>query len=188
MPIPYKATENGSLTGVPGCYIKIPGAGDIELSNLPDISDTKSAVYNSEAIMGRAAPLYTYSHSGDRNLSIQLHFFIVDEGDGAKNLKYLRWLESAVYPRDPQAQGGSASFVPYKPPPICQIACGELLAKGDNICAVLQSYSVKFPTDVAWDISDFGYCPFRFDVDTNWIVVYTTSDLPFQDRIVTFGN
>lgn len=188
-----KATTNGKLNLIPDCEIKIPGAGapsitslgrrgtgTIPMYALPDISDTKSAIYNTEGIMGRAAPLYTYSHSGDRNISMQLHFFIINPGDGDRNLHYLRMLESAVYPRMGQTDGE-----PYRPPPVCQIKCGKLLATRP-VCAVLQSYSVKFPTEVAWEAET--YCPFRFDVDTNWIVVYTSSDLPYQNRIVTYGN
>jgi hypothetical protein len=57
---------------------------------LPEISDSKSAIYNNEPIIGRSFPLYTYSHSGDRSLNIQLHFFVVDVDDAVKNLGYLR--------------------------------------------------------------------------------------------------
>jgi hypothetical protein len=175
-----KATIGGKLSEIPDCLIKIPGAGDIKLNNLPEITDGKNAVYNNEAIIGRSFPLYTYSHSGDRTIGMQLHFFIVNPGDGTRNLSYLRKLQSAVYPRD-----GSNSGTPYQPPPICQIKCGQLLGSQD-LCVVLQSYSVKFPTEVAWD--EASYCPFRFDVDTTWLTVYTTADLPFQDRIVSSGR
>lgn len=183
-----KATNDGSLAPIPSCTINIPSAGTIELNNLPDISDSKSAVYNNEAIIGRSFPLYTYSHSGDRSISIQLHFFVVDKNDAQKNLGYLRWLQSAVYPRD-----GGQNGAPFTPPPICQIKCGSLLAgnpqsgsSSQPLCCVLQSYSVKFPTEVAWHEETF--CPFRFDVDTSWLVVYTSNDLPFQDRIVSSGR
>lgn len=181
-----KATNNGSLNPILDCEIKIPGAGVngamgiIKLNNLPDISDSKSAVYNSEAIIGRSFPLYTYSHSADRSINIQLHFFIVNEDDGQRNLQSLRMIQSAVYPRD-----GADIGAPFKPPPICTIQCGDLLAK-KPLCAVLQSYSVKFPTEVAWD--EVTLCPYRFDVDTNWLIVYTSSELPFQDRIVNYGR
>jgi hypothetical protein len=148
------------------------------MKNLPDISDSKSAVYNSEAVMGRSFPLYTYSHSADRSLSIQLHFFVVSKGDAEENLKQLRWIQSAVYPRE-------SLDAPYMPPPVCEIQCGDLLAK-QSLCCVLQSYSVKFPTEVVWEENNF--CPFRFDVDTSWLVVYNSSDLPYQNRIVDSGR
>jgi len=185
-----KATNNGSLAPIADCEIVIPGAGiiglnqrrgngTVTLNSLPDISDSKSAVYNNESIMGRSFPLYTYSHSADRQISMQLHFFIIERGDGRKNLNYLRWIQSAVYPR--RGEDGA----PYKPPPICTIKCGKLLAE-QELCVVLQSYSVKFPTEVAWDVET--YCPYRFDVDTSWLTVYNSQDLPYQDRIIDSGR
>jgi hypothetical protein len=175
-----KSTFSGDLAYIPDCEIVIPGAGSpIRMRSLPDISDSKSAVYNSEGIIGRSFPLYTYSHSADRSLNIQIHFFIINQGDGERNLADLRKIQSALYPRP----GGDLG-VPYKPPPICTIKCGKLLAQ-TPVCAILQSYSVKFPTEVAWD--EDTYCPYRFDVDTNWLVVYTSSTLPFQEQIITAG-
>jgi hypothetical protein len=74
------------------------------------------------------------------------------------------------------------------PPPVCTIKCGKLLAD-EALCVVLQSYSVKFPTDVAWWEGDDGlYCPYKFDVGTTWLTVYTSSDLPYQSRIVSSGR
>ena len=69
-----KATLNGNLNPVPDCIVVVPtsGAGTDQgltyllFDNLPDISDSKSAVYNNEGIIGRSFPLYTYSHSADR--------------------------------------------------------------------------------------------------------------------------
>src|SRR5215210_643255 len=99
-----KATVSGKLSPIPDCYIKIPGPNKtshtVVMRSLPDISDSKSAVYNSEAIMGRSFPMYTYSHSADRNLSVQLHYFVTEPGDAVDNLQDLRWLQSAVYPRE----------------------------------------------------------------------------------------
>lgn len=180
-----RATIKGKLTPIEGCEIIIPKAGGyggngvIPMYNLPDISDSKSAIYNNEGIIGRSFPLYTYSHSGDRTINLQLHFFIIEPGDGAQNLKYLRMIQSAVYPRE-------GSITPYLPPPVCRIRCKDLLAVGEYLCVVLQSYNVKFPTEVAFD--EETYCPFRFDVDTTWLTVYSSEDLPFQSRIVTSGR
>lgn len=177
-----KATNNGSLNPINECYVDIPGAGKIVMNNLPDISDSKSAVYNNEQIMGRSFPLYTYSHSADRNISITIHLFVVDESDIEQNLQYLRWLQSAVYPREGESIGA-----PFIPPPICKIKCGELLAK-ESICCALQSYSVKFPTELAWSTKGSKFTPFRFDVDTQWLTVYTSANLPFQNRIISSGR
>ena len=196
-----KATISGKLTPISKCEIRIPLGKDkwitdertgqridaelIELNNVPDISDSKSAVYNNEAIIGRSFPLYTYSHSGDRTINIQMHFYIVNPGDGARNLRYLRTIASATYPREGMAIG--TATLPYRPPPICRIKCGDLLAtQGEHICAVLQSYSVKFPTEVTWD--EFTYCPHKFDVDTTWLTVYSSENLPWQSRIFRSGR
>lgn len=184
-----KATVAGKLTPINDCEIIIPHTGEndedgiIVMRNLPDISDSKTAVYNNEGIIGRSFPLYTYSHSSDRTINIQIHFFIVEPGDGAKNLKQLRMLQSAVYPRE----GNMTEGVTYKPPPICRIRCGNLLAiTGQYLCVVLQSYSVKFPTDVAWD--EETLCPYRFDVDTTWLTVYSSEELPWQSNIFKSGR
>ena len=202
-----KATKAGRLLPIPDCYIIIPikGApatitpgetpGKIELTVLPDITDGKQANYSSEDIIGRTAPLYTYSHSGDRSIGMQLHFYITEPGDAIRNLGYLRLIESAVYPRE----GEGTSGAPYRPPVICKLRCGDLLstkAEDDQgVCAILTSYSVKFPTEVAWEntenpfvnLEGGQYCPYKFDVDTSWIVVYTNPELPFADRIVQTG-
>lgn len=181
-----KATNTGSLNPISDCSIFIPGCGDelnaglIELNNLPDISDSKDAVYNSEAIIGRSTPLYTYSHSGDRTISIQIHLYVVDKGDAERNLTYLRWIQSALYPRI-----GDKS-TPFTPPVICQIKCGSLLAKDEPLCCFLKQYNVKFPTDVAWEEETF--CPYKLDIDTTWTVVYSSENLPFQKRIVKSGR
>lgn len=180
-----KATNNGSLAPLNDCWVNIPvsgrsqDAGKIIFKSLPDISDAKTAVYNNEAIIGRSTPLYTYSHSGDRTISMTMHFFVVDKGDVEKNLGYLKLIQSAVYPRE--SDGSS----PFLPPVICQIKCGKVLAN-EPLCCALQSYSVKFPTEVVWDERTF--CPFRFDVETSWIVVYTSNDLPSQTRIIQSGR
>jgi hypothetical protein len=187
-----KATNYGRLVQIDDCYISIPIPPSptppsqtpyvIRLRSLPEISDSKQATYNTENIIGRSFPLYTFSHSGDRQLSIQLHFFILDDNDPEKNLQDLRAIQSCAYPR--RGTGGA----PYMPPMICTIQCGHLLAK-EPICAVLQSYSVKFPTEVAWYEGKNGqYCPYRFDVDTSWLMVYSSSELPYQDRIFTTGR
>lgn len=201
-----KATNQGKLNPVDQCFIDIPiaqaigpvqntggcnsgvlGVHRVCLNNLPDLSDTKSAIYNNEGIIGRSFPLYTYSHSGDRQINMQIHFFAIDSTDIAKNIQDLRAIQSAVYPRT------GVSGAPYRPPPVCRIQCGALLSGNpqqdtpqDDLCVFLQSYSVKFPTEVAWD--EQFYVPYRFDVETSWLTVYTSEDLPFQDRIFRSGR
>lgn len=178
--MPKATLPGGSLIAIADCYIRVPGAGTIRLKSLPDLSDSKSAQYNDESIIGRASPVKTYSHSAARTISMTLHFYVTHPDDVQDNLMYLRALESAVYPRD--AGGGAAPFIP---PPVCTIKCGYLLAK-EPLCAILTSYTVKYPTEVAWDESFFTPC--KFDVDTTWEVVYKSADLPGQDRIFNTGR
>ncbi len=177
--MPNATDPYGDLRPIEKCWIDIPEAGRIVLNNLPDLGDSKQAVYNNIPVMGRSFPFYTYSHSSDRVISLQLHFFILKEGDGVKNLQYKRWLESALYPR----QGNEN--VPYIPPVVCKMQFGDLLATSP-LCVILQNYSVKYPTDVAWESETL--CPFRFDVDTSWYVVYSSENLPYASRIVTSGR
>jgi hypothetical protein len=203
-----KATNQGTLAPLNNCYIKIPvvfdnneqyvgnnyvcnnpngqssytydGTYTIYMRSLPDLSDSKQAVYNNDPIIGRSFPMYTFSHSSDRQIHLQLHFFVTEQCDIRRNLQDLRAIQSAVYP-----QPGKDQNTPFKPPAICQIQCGQLLAS-DPICAMLQSYSVKFPTDVVWDEDTF--CPYKFDIDTSWLTVYTSNNLPNQGRILNYGG
>jgi len=180
-----KATlKTGRLVPIDNCWVYIPGAGNgrtITLNNLPDISDQKSASYADEAVIGRATPMKTYSHSENRALSITFHFFVTEKDDVKINLENLRWLESAVYPRD----GYGGDGVPFIPPPVCKIQCGSLLGDGP-ICAVLKNYSVKFPTNVVWD--DTTFIPYKLDITTSWDVVYRSQMLPGQSKIIKSGN
>jgi hypothetical protein len=56
----------------------------------------------------------------------------------------------------------------------------------DGVCAILRSYSVKFPTDQVLD--EQTLLPYKFDVSMSWEVVYASSDLPGQDRIRRRGS
>jgi hypothetical protein len=179
---------NASLNKIDDCYIDIPGAKKIILDNLPDISDTKSATYSDETIIGRSSPIKTYSQSDNRSISMQLHFIISKPSDVVENLQNLRAIQSATYPRE----GNNGA--PFIPPPVCKIKCGRLLSDYGEICVILKSYSVKFPTEVSWmnDISQIGeprafFTPMKFDVETTWDVVYSSYDLPGQSRIFDLG-
>lgn len=58
---------------------------------------------------------------------------------------------------------------------------------GNNgVCAVLKSYTVKYPTDQVIDIDTM--MPHKFSLSMTWDVVYASSDLPGQTRIVTDGS
>jgi len=177
--MPKATREGGPLLAIDDCYIKIPGCDIIKFNNLPDISDQKSAEYEDAGAIGRSSPMKTYQHSANRTIGMQIHFIVSGPDDIENNLNHLRCIESAVYPRE---ESGGAPFIP---PPICQLKCGKLLADTD-LCVVLKSYSVKFPTDVSWDANTF--IPFKFDVDTSWDVVYRSSELPGQQNIIRSGT
>ena len=173
-----KATQpGGPLIALADCYVIVPGYQKIQFDNLPDISDTKSADYSDENAIGRASPMKTYQHSSKRAISLQIHLIVTRPEDVTRNLEIMRVLDSAVYPRE-------GSGFPFIPPPICRLKCGFLLADED-LCVVLMSYNVKFPTEVSWDERTFT--PFKFDIDTSWEVVYRSSDLPGQERIINLG-
>lgn len=164
----------GNLIAIPDCYIQIMDKV-IEQKILPDISDSKKASYSDENIIGRSTPLKTYSHSDARTVSWTLHLIACKQEDIEENLDTLRVIAAATYPQDGQ---------PYAPPPICKIKCGMLLGD-DELCAVLDSYSVKFPPDVAWD--EETLLPYKFDIDMSFQVVYDSHDLPNSDSIWISG-
>lgn len=187
--MPKATFTTSSLTPITDCYIDIPGAMRIVLDNLPEISDTKSANYADEIVIGRSSPIKTYSQSDNRTISMQLHFIISKPEDVEENLRKLRAIQSAAYPRNGE---GNAPFIP---PPVCKIKCGKLLAESEELCVILKNYSVKFPTEVSWVVSpragastDNFFTPMKFDVDTSWDVVYASSQLPGQEKIFSFGK
>jgi hypothetical protein len=209
--MPKATIIGGALKPINDCYIIIPidipesqlselppaVSGRIQnkeykivLDNLPEISDTKSANYSDEVVIGRASPLKTYSQSDNRSISMQLHFIISKPEDVDINLLNLRAIQSATYPREGEGEGTNRS--PFFPPPVCRIKCGKLLSNAGELCVILKSYSVKFLTEVSWFSSSedgFGdsFTPMKFDIDTTWDVVYSSSDLPGQQRIFTLG-
>jgi hypothetical protein len=162
---------NGSLKEIENCYIKTPFR-TIRMRILPDISDSKSASYSDEPVIGRSSPLKTYGHSENRSINWTAYFIVCEPNDINRNYLDLRAIQSVVYPRH--------RIEPFAPPPICSLRCGDLISKKD-ICAVLKSYSVKFPTDVPWDEQTF--IPYKFSVDMNWDIVYESTNLPGQEKI-----
>lgn len=175
-----KATfGKGELAPIKNCVLSIPSFGEIVVNNLPEVGDGKNVSYNSDGIIGRASPLHTYFFSDSRTVSIQFHFFILKEGDAKKNLEAKRAIESCAYPRE--GTGGTS----FRPPEVCTFKFGEFLAT-KPLCVVLQNYSVKIPTEVAFD--EATLCPYKFDVDTSWMVVYDPTDLPVNTRIISSGR
>jgi hypothetical protein len=124
-----KATVNCNLKPICGCYIQLPFLKDkLVMKVLPDISDSKSATYNDEPVIGRSFPVKTFSHGDNRTISWTATFITTQRSDVQKNLDAMRAIEAAVYPR---TSGGGT---PYQPPPICKLKCGKLLAD-DELCA-----------------------------------------------------
>ena len=174
-----KATAKyGLLTEIKECYVKI-GDKKIIFRILPDISDSKSATYADETIMGRSFPIKTYSHSDNRAINVEMHFIALEESDIEDNLLNLRLIQSLAYPRE--GSGGT----PYKPPPVCKLKCGELLGH-EGVCVILKNYSVKFDPQMVWD--EDTLLPYKFDVSTTWDVVYASSRLPGQEKIAKSGS
>jgi hypothetical protein len=195
--MPAATIKGGPLVPIERCYIIIPCqdcfslrdfAGRYYKNNeftlvmkvLPDITDSKSASYNDEVVIGRSSPLKTYSQSDNRTISMQIHMVVSEPGDINYNLLALRAIQSATYPQ--MAYNGA----PFVPPPVCRMRCGQLLTEGEDLCVILKNYSVKFPTEVAWDEATFA--PFKFDIETSWDVVYKSADLPGQERIFKLGR
>ena len=178
-------TSTGLLSEINDCYISVNGT-QIKMYILPDISDSKGATYADMNGIGRSMPIKVFSHGESRQISWTVHFYGDTEERIRKNLSDLRILESLVYPD----AGGET---PVIPPSIAKIRCGKMLYD-DELCAILKSYSVKFPTDVAWyplsgnanDPADF--VPIKFDVDLQFEVVYANSDLPGAERILNSGG
>lgn len=180
-----KASENGSLKPIEDCWVQIE-SWRINMHALPEISDSKGAIFNDETAIGRSTPIKTYAHSEARQISMTIHMYGDTEDRLLENIADLAAIESAVYPKK--------GFDPFAPPPICKIKCGGILTPGsggtnDPLCVILKNYSIKFATDVAWvNVYGSGLVPTKFDVDTTWEVVYASSDLPGQERIFSEGR
>jgi hypothetical protein len=175
-------SSSGKLVPILNCYLRI-GAQNIEgenplyFNNIPDLGDSKSASYNAEGVIGRAAPINTYANSDNRSISLSINLFVQDITDCKKNLRILRRIQSAVYPRS----GLNSPGAPYFPPPVCQLKCGSLLSE-KPICCIMKDYNAKFPTDVPWD--EETLCPYRLEISMTFEAVYASQDLPNNDLIL----
>jgi hypothetical protein len=176
------APNGGGLNFIPDCYIKI-GDLPIYMYIMPEISDSHNAAYSKTNGVGRSLPTYTFSNGDARTISWSMHLYADTLNTLNYNLKILRLIESLTYPRN------TARTVPFLPPNIVKLKCGEALGSYE-ICAVLMSYSVKFPTDVPWSVPQDGksYIPYKIDVDLNFEAVYDAGTLPGAERIITDGN
>lgn len=170
----------GSPKQIPECEIR-GSKISILLYVLPEITDSKSAVWNDEPIMGRSFPVKTYARSDNRSISMNLHFYITKPEDVNRNLDYLRQIESLTYP-----QPGNGSY-PFLPPKIVTIKCGKLLGN-NGLCVILKNYSVNYPTNVPWAENDGAYLPYKFSVSTTWDAIHSNKELPNSEKILTGGS
>lgn len=181
-----RATKNdGSLaplqytnSGGGKCEIQTP-CGCITLKILPDITDSKGAQYASEPAPGRSSPMLTYAYSEPRNLSTELHFMITKFEDIELNLKSVRIIQQLVLP------GPQSGIAPFTPPPVVRFVCGSLLDGSQGLCLVLKNYSIRYPTEVAWDVTTF--LPYKFSISCSWEVVYPCNKLP-TNKCVTSNS
>ena len=195
-----RATEfNGRLAILRHCKIFTP-KGPICLRVLPELTDSKTASYANEPVIGRTTPVITYSYSEPRTINSELTFIIATCEDIGDNLRYKRIIESLVYPGDESANA------PYTPPPVSRFVCGQLFSREkdpcdeddkpeDGVCVILKSYSIRYPTEVAWDTNEIdiedtmdmtppaSYLPYRFTISCSWEVVYACAKLPTCKKI-----
>lgn len=166
---------DGSLREIEECWIRVGDGSEIFMRTLPDISDNKDAVYTDGTGQGRSSPMKSFSHSNPRVISWTVHLIVCKEEDKQYILATMRELQSAVYPTNNE---------PYAPPPICTLHCGSLLEYKDGeteLCAIMRSCNVKFPTDVVWD--DETLIPYKLDIDLQFEVVYDSNNLPYSNNI-----
>ena len=172
-----KATLSGGiLKPIKDVYIKIKNK-TIQAYIMPDISDSKSASYADENSIGRTTPFKNYSYSENRVIQWGHHWIIDHKKRVDEILTDIRYLQSLVYP--------SKKPAPYSPPWIAHIKVGNVLGKND-LCCVLKSYNIKYPTDVPWYEDGSGISiPYKIDMDLNFEVVYDNSSgkIPYAENI-----
>ena len=169
--MPRGTNSAGDLAFLDNCQLVTP-CGTICFKILPDITDAKGAHYASENAPGRTSPLLNYAYSEPRNINTELHFMITTSEDINYNWQALRIIQSLVYPQPPT----SNLTAPFIPPPVVKFVCGDLMDGPNGLCLILMNYSVRYPTEVAWD--SLTYLPYKFSISCSWQVVYACADLP----------
>lgn len=180
----HRGDIDGKLQKIKGCWLKIPGSlttgGKHYFRSLPEITDSKSANYNSQTIFGRASPIRSFSDSAPRTISISWDMYNVDQLARDATYEMIRAISSAVYPiYEP----------PYNPPPICQFQCGSILAgkhQEDRMAmdCLIMSYNFSYGKD---SIMDDYMMPFHISASLDLEVIYSSKDLPGQDAIIQEG-
>ena len=168
------------------CYIKVNDI-IIFMKVLPDIQDQKDASFGEEIGIGRSMPIKTFGSGGNRTISWGITFIAETEAEAINNIVHMRLLQSCTYPRN-----FSGYSLPYAPPTILKIRCGDLLSSSNpanperELCVVLKNYNVKFPKESPW--MDTTYIPYKFEMNLSFDAVYATDNLPGQERIAQYGG
>lgn len=179
----WNATETGNgypLKPIPDCYIDTGENGKIEFYSLPNITDGKSASYPEVQIMGRSAPLVTYSSSSSRTISLTFHLYVTRKSDIQKNNEIIKKIIALVHPEYDNT---------YLPPRIAKIKCGKFLGgqQTDGVPVLLQNYSIQYDTETQWFEDGGIYMPLQQQITTSWLVVYTWSNVPGHKDVIA-GN
>jgi hypothetical protein len=116
-------------------------------------------------------------------ITTELHFMTTTTEDINDNWRSIRIIQSLVYPGTATIDGGA----PFTPPPVIKFICGNLLSttkdgQPDGLCLILKSYSIRYPTNVAWD--EETYLPYQFSISCNWEVVYACKNLPSNNCLM----
>ena len=172
-PLQYENIQGGK------CEIQTP-CGCITLKILPDITDSKGATYINDPAPGRSSPMLTYAYSDPRAINTELHFMITEIEDIIDNIRNLRIIQNLVYP------GPMSGIAPFTPPPVVRFICGSLMDGPQGLCLILKNYSVRYPTEVAWDVVTF--LPYKFSISCTWEVVYPCEKLPTNKCIAGDSN
>jgi hypothetical protein len=132
---------------------------------MPDtIRDSKVAVYNDIAIVGRSSPVKNYSHSGARMISFTLQFFVYPEA-GMDNLDTAALTQKIDLCRSlvvPDYDG----FI-IKPPPRCIVQIGKSL----GFLGVCKSVNVSYSGASPWDL------------DPEVLAHHATVDFTFEESL-----
>lgn len=132
----------------------------LEFQLMPDMfADTKAAVYNEIAIIGRSLPLLGYSHSTSRTIGLSIQFAALTRPDKNGGGKYtpswirdrVSWLEAKIYPVY------SDGFV-YPPHRL-------LLSMAESVGMQVVMTSCSTSWTGPWAVDSYGAQAFRAQVD-----------------------
>jgi len=178
-PFGMKGDESGSLQRLQAsCWLSV-GDRMYHFRSLPEISDSKSANYNSQTVFGRSSPIRSYSDSSARTINVSFDLYSTDEKTREENFKFVRSIAMAVHPK----YGGT-----YDPPPICKFTCGNLLSGKDvddsdpsPLQCLIMNYNFNYGRD---SIFDNHMLPFHISGSLDLEVIHTPQTLPGQKEVL----